>query len=296
MPIDSQQRDDLDQTVYQARNTTVASLVCSQVSLVSASASIAATARADSYVVDTTSGSVTMTLPPLADVPSGRTISFYKPVAANSMVVDGYASETIEGAANETRTAQYAVVTVEKVQTAATTYAWKLHKADVTPGALADNSVTNAALADDAVDSAEIADGAIDLVHMSPNSVDSDQYVNGSIDPEHFATAAVVGATLGGGTRANAADTAVVLDAADGMTVVTISSTAGAGTRTITRGTLPVGVPVAVVMTAFDTNAYTAAVQGGTVTFNAVGEAGVFFWDGTALRFIAPGDVPATFA
>lgn len=159
------------------------------------------------------------------------------------------------------------------------TYGWMLVKTDAATGG---------------IDSAQIADGAIDLVHMSANSVDSAAYVDGSIDPEHFAAAAVVGATLGGGGRTNTVDTAVVLDAADALTEVTISSTAGAGTRTITRGTLPRGVPVFVRMTAFDTNAYTAAVLGGTVTFNAVAELAMFYWNGTNLVHVAL--VGATFA
>lgn len=271
-------------TLRQGRNVPLGALVCDQVERVTASASV--DKERDLYVVDTTDASVTMTLPALGDVAIGKAFTFYKPVAANSMIVDGNASEQIEGAANETRTAQYAVVTVRKVQTGASTYAWMLAKADLTAGALAPGSV----------DSAEIANGAIDLVHMSANSVDSDQYVDGSIDAVHLAAAAVVGAALGGGTRANTVDTAVVLDAADAGTMVTISSTSGAGTRTITRGTLPVGAMVMIVMTAHDTNDYTAAVQGGTVTFDAVGEAGLFFYDGTALRFIATGDVPATYA
>ena len=252
MPIaDSQQRDDLTKTVYQSRNTTIASLVCSQISRVTADTTIEADSKPDLYLVDSTDASVTLTLPPLADGPVGRKLAFYKLVAGNSMIVDGYSTETVEGSANQTRTAQYAFVIVEKVETAANTYAWALHKADV-------------------------ADGEVDTAQL--------------------AEAAVVGATLGGGTRANTADTALVLDAADALTVVTISSTAGAGTRTITRGTLPVGLPVFVVMTAHDTNDYTAAVQGGTVTFDAAGEAGLFFYDGTALRFVATGDVPATYA
>jgi hypothetical protein len=305
MATESQQRDPLDRTVNQARNTTIASLVCAQVLLVAASAAITADAAPDVYVVNTGSASVTMTLPPLADVPEGRELSFWKgSSASNSMIVDGYASETIEGSANVTRTARYSVITVKKVRLTdgpPATFGWMLVKTDAATGGIdsaqiADGAIDLVHMSANSVDSDQYVDGSIDLVHMSANSVDSPQYVDGSIDPEHFAAAAGVGATLGGGTRANTVDTAVVLAAADGMTVVTISSTAGAGTRTITRGTLPVGVPVMVVMTAYDTNAYTAAVQGGTVTFNAVGEAGIFVYDGTALRFIPVGDVPATFA
>lgn len=65
-------------------------------------------------LVDTASGTVTVTLPLLASVQSGHTFVFVKPAAANSMVIDGNGAEQIEGAANVTRTAQNAVVRVRK--------------------------------------------------------------------------------------------------------------------------------------------------------------------------------------
>jgi hypothetical protein len=222
--------------------------VCDQVEYVSAAVSV--DKDRDLYIVDTTAGSVTVTLPQLSTVALGKAFTFYKPVAANSMIVDGYLSETIEGAANETRTAQYAVVTVRKVQTGASSFAWMLAKADVVPGTLADDSV----------DSAQIADGAVDLVHMSANSVDSDQYVDGSIDPIHLAAVSV----------APAADAAAAI--LNTTTEVLVSTASGANTAIATTSSVA-GQRVFLRMTAASGGgSYTLVVSGGTLTLNSVGE------------------------
>lgn len=83
------------------------------------------------YSVDTTAGSVTMTLPTLASTPDGAEFEFYKPIAANSMVIDGAGAETIEGSANVTRTAQYAFVKLRKAGTV-----WQLVKSSQPDGDL----------------------------------------------------------------------------------------------------------------------------------------------------------------
>ena len=59
-------------------------------------------------MVDTTAGSVTITLPPAAAT-KGLTFTFKKLVAANTMVVDGNGAETIDGAATQTTATQWAV-------------------------------------------------------------------------------------------------------------------------------------------------------------------------------------------
>ena len=235
-------------TLRQGRGVPLGALVCDQVEYVSTAVSV--DKDRDLYIVDTTAGSVTVTLPQLSTVALGKAFTFYKPVAANSMIVDGYLSETIEGAANETRTAQYAVVTVRKVQTGASSFAWMLAKADVVPGTLADDSV----------DSAQIADGAVDLVHMSANSVDSDQYVDGSIDPIHLAAVSV----------APAADAAAAI--LNTTTEVLVSTASGANTAIATTSSVA-GQRVFLRMTAASGGgSYTLVVSGGTLTLNSVGE------------------------
>jgi hypothetical protein len=63
-------------------------------------------------IADATAGAITMTLPPAALVP-GRIYAFKRINAgANNVVVDGYASETIDGATTYTLSSQWAGVTV----------------------------------------------------------------------------------------------------------------------------------------------------------------------------------------
>ena len=235
-------------TLRQGRGVPLGALVCDQVEYVSASASVSV--ERDLYVVNTTSGSVTMTLPALASVSLGKAFTFYKPVAANSMIIDGYLSETIEGAANETRTAQYAVVTVRKVQTGTATFAWMLAKADLTAGAIADG----------AVDSAQIANGAIDLVHMSANSVDSDQYVDGSVDPIHLAAVSVAPAANAAAAILNTT-TEVLLTVTDATNTAISTTSSVPGQRVFLRAVAVAGG-----------GSYTLVVSGGTLTLNSTGE------------------------
>lgn len=63
-------------------------------------------------LIDTTSGNVTVALPPAAGANTGRRMTFKKTVAANSAILDPNASETIDGATTKTATAQYAAMTV----------------------------------------------------------------------------------------------------------------------------------------------------------------------------------------
>lgn len=59
-------------------------------------------------LVDTTTGSVTLTLPPV-NVMQGRVLVVKKLVAANTVTLDGNGSETIDGAATLAWTTQYQV-------------------------------------------------------------------------------------------------------------------------------------------------------------------------------------------
>jgi len=63
-------------------------------------------------IADATGGAITMTLPPAALVP-GR-IYVFKRISsgANAVIVDGYAAETIDGAATHTLTPQWNSVTI----------------------------------------------------------------------------------------------------------------------------------------------------------------------------------------
>ena len=57
-------------------------------------------------LVDTTAGNVTLTLPPANTVPGFR-IECKKLTAANTLIVDGAGSETIDGSATLAWTTQY---------------------------------------------------------------------------------------------------------------------------------------------------------------------------------------------
>jgi len=63
-------------------------------------------------IADATGGAITMTLPPAALVP-GRIYAFKRiSSGANTVTIDGYASETIDGAATHTLTPQWNSVTI----------------------------------------------------------------------------------------------------------------------------------------------------------------------------------------
>jgi len=63
-------------------------------------------------IADATAGAITMTLPPAALVP-GRIYTFKRINAgANAVVVDGYGSETIDGALTQTLGSQWSGVTI----------------------------------------------------------------------------------------------------------------------------------------------------------------------------------------
>lgn len=71
----------------------------------------------DVVLVDTTGGSVTVTLPPAA-TNLGRRFTVKKLIAANTLTLDGNGSETIDGAATVALTTRYAARTVQSDGTA----------------------------------------------------------------------------------------------------------------------------------------------------------------------------------
>jgi hypothetical protein len=63
-------------------------------------------------IADATAGAITMTLPPAALVP-GRIYAFKRiNSGANAVIIDGYASETIDGALTHTLTPQWNSLTI----------------------------------------------------------------------------------------------------------------------------------------------------------------------------------------
>ena len=78
----------------------------------------------DLVLVNTTSGSVTVTLPPASNIP-GTVFRVKKMVAANTVTIDADGSETIDGSATVAFTTQYQVVAIASViVTAPATWGW----------------------------------------------------------------------------------------------------------------------------------------------------------------------------
>lgn len=255
-PETMQTRPPLETTsTRQGRNVPIGAYVVEQVEYVAASTSVSV--ERDLYIADTTSGSVTMTLPALATVPVGKRFGFYKPVAANTLTIDGYSSETIEGSANVAVTSQYAMVEVIKVQTATSTYAWSVRKGDVAAGG---------ALSAGSVSATELASNAVTNVKMADNSVDSAEIVAGAVDPVHYATT---------GGRIVAADGAVTLGATD-QSILLAGKTAGAVAATMTATHNGHRIRLTLFAASgggsYTLAASTADATSGTVTLNAAGE------------------------
>ncbi len=72
---------------------------------------VGATTNATIFLCDSTSGSVTANLPAVA-TSTGRVLIFVKTVSANSLIIDGASTETVNGATTKTSTGQYSIYAV----------------------------------------------------------------------------------------------------------------------------------------------------------------------------------------
>ena len=99
-----------------------------------------------------------------------------------------------------------------------------------------------------------------------------------------FAAGGIAANAMSGGVRTNAAGAALAIGATDRC--ILFSSNAGGAVAMSSTGAFA-GQRVVLVMTAFDTDAYTLAVDGGALTFNAAGETAEIVYDGTAWRDIS---------
>jgi hypothetical protein len=220
---------------------------------------------------NTTAASRTITLPPIADAydalsQTGRQYIIQKPIAANSIVIEGNAAETINGAANQTLTTQYSSAILVAGPTE-----WIMYATDL---------IDAATLGAGSITGTMILDGTIEVADMAANSIDSDQYVDGSIDPEHFAAGAVDATALGTGavTPIKILDTAVT-PAADAACAILNTTTeinvtvTGAGNVAISTSSSVAGQKIAIQAVAVaGGGSYTLACVVGTLTFNSTGE------------------------
>jgi uncharacterized Zn-binding protein involved in type VI secretion len=118
-----------------------------------------------------------------------------------------------------------------------------------------------------------VAVGALNM-NLPDDSVDSAEIADGAVDPVHLAS----------GVRTVALDGTPAITATD--RVIEIQKTANT-TTAITMTVTHDGHMVAIKMLTGDADSvYTAAVEGGTVTFNAAEEAAWFYCDGTTWRHL----------
>src|SRR5690606_15817433 len=116
---------------------------------------------------------------------------------------------------------------------------------------------TTLTMPDGTVDTAQLAADAVDGTKIEDDAVHSEHIADGAVDPVHLAS----------GVRTVAPDGALTLAATDRF--VLISAVAG-GTIAATMTATHAGHEVTIFMTAGDeTHNYTAAVESGTITFNA---------------------------
>lgn len=109
---------------------------------------------------------------------------------------------------------------------------------------------------------------------LGDDTVDSAQLVDGSVDPVHLAS----------GIRTVSLDGTPAIAATD--RIIEIQKTANT-TTAITMTATHAGHIVKIKMLTGDADSvYTAAVTGGTVTFNAAEEAAEFYYDGTEWRHL----------
>lgn len=118
----------------------------------------------------------------------------------------------------------------------------------------------------------DLGSAQVSVTELADDSVDSAEIVDGAVDPVHLA----------GGVRTVANDGTPAIAATD--RVLEFQKTANT-TTAITMTATHAGHQVILKMLVGDADSvYTAAVEGGTITFNAAEEAALVYYDGTQWR------------
>ena len=110
MTIKTQGIAPLGQTVQQHNNAPLAAIKADQARTLTASAT--QDLQYQRHLADTSGGSITITLKPIADWPTFVTFHFQKISASNTMTIDGHGSETIEGSATIAVTGNHTVISI----------------------------------------------------------------------------------------------------------------------------------------------------------------------------------------
>jgi len=143
-------------------------------------------------ILDATAGNLTATLPKLAiayRADRGQRLILKRiDASANTCTIDGDGSETIDGAATYSLSAENDVL-----QIVANSADWNITNDPVALGTvdIADDAITGAKIADYAVDSNHFATGAIDTVHIAADQIDGTLIADFAVDSEHLATGAI---------------------------------------------------------------------------------------------------------
>ncbi len=110
MTIKTQGIAPLGQAVQQHNNAPLAAIKADQARTLTASGT--QDLQYQRHLADTSGGSVTITLKPITDWPAFVPFHFQKVSASNTMTIDGYGSETIEGSATIAVTANNTVISI----------------------------------------------------------------------------------------------------------------------------------------------------------------------------------------
>ncbi|MGK5093325.1 hypothetical protein WDW89_15095, partial [Deltaproteobacteria bacterium TL4] len=149
-------------------------------------------------LVDTSAGSLSVSLPPSAMTNRGRTYSVKLIAGANPLTLTPAVGQSIDGATNQILSrvnealtlisdgsgwhilGQFRVVTGSQLEVNAVT-SDKITDGSVGTADLENASITNVKLENDAVSSAKISDGTIVTADLADNSVDSSKIINDTI-------------------------------------------------------------------------------------------------------------------
>jgi hypothetical protein len=252
MTIETQNRPPLSGAVQQAAAATLASIVALQIATFLAADSLPA--EKDYAICDASGGAFDLALPSSTEAIVGKPYIVKEVEGTNAVTLTTPGAETIDGSA----TFVVAAGTSACVVWDGTTWTSIANAGSGGAGFLADGA------------------GTVDATNLATDSVTTVKIDDGAVTPvkENITP------------RVNPAGDNVVISATD--RAVHFSSDGG-GAATIDATAMLAGHAVWLVMTAFNTDSYTIAVQGGTLTFNAAGEAALLYKAGATLHALLAG-------
>lgn len=262
MTIETQNRPSLGGAVQQAAASTLGSIVALQIATFLAADSLPA--EKDFAICDASGGAFELALPSSLDAVVGKPYVVKEVEGTNAVTLTTPGAETIDGSNTYVVAAGSSACVVWDGTT------W--------------HSVANAGSGG----AGFIVDGAgtVDATNLAADSVTTVKILNANVTTAKIADAQITPVKENITPRVNPAGDNVVISATD--RAVHFSSDGG-GAATIDATAMLAGHAVWLVMTAFDTDSYTIAVQGGDLTFNAAGEAALLYKAGATLHALLAG-------